>query len=653
MNGAPFNNNSRNQCSIKREPYSGTADIATLKPSSATYKGTSNSNSWRGSNSFKREYGGNYNRSFKQGQHQNNNAFSNRANTSYVKKENNLSTEVHVSLYKEALDEEQLTAARSDFETPLIITAGAGSGKTRTMCARIAFMLEQGIHAKNILALTFSKKAATEMKERITSMLRGEDAVFISVKTFHSLCLGMILQNTELLGFEKKNFCVYDKKKQLEVAKEVLRLWQKEQDDKEAKRLFEEADAESEAAKDNKKARPKGKQIASKGGGVDSMENETRDADLLLKWIEKQKASGHSAKDFVGQYQFYFKKYEELMKKQNAVDFIDMIILAVDLLENRPDVLEQYQRRYQYILVDEFQDLNIVQFAILRLLAQKHAHVSIIGDDDQSIYGFRGGTSEVFRYFREAFPNAAERKLQRNYRSTRTVVNAAQAVVAKNVNRQQKTVYSLNEEGEKIRMAAISSAELEVQFVVEDIMRLVDKQMYKYRDIAILCRVRKNILPLFEKELTRQRVPFQRFKKKSLPNRELVRELVSYLSLIVNELDNEAFRKVYNVPKRGLGESVLEYLEDLHKEGAEAKKRRKKAEESNGKKVSATKSCITITTTHTHTPSLSLHLRNASTKKLKLNYHLKERIQGIHFPSSQLCVPQLLMISQRRRPGSL
>jgi superfamily I DNA/RNA helicase len=256
----------------------------------------------------------------------------------------------------------------------------------------------------------------------------------------------------------------------------------------------------------------------------------------------------------------FFEDYQKSLTSNRIIDFMDMISIAIQILEDNPDLTSKYSNRWKYILVDEFQDLNPSQFKLLMLLLRNHSNVTIVGDDDQSIYGFRGGTSKLFAKFRTNFPQHIERHLQVNYRSKATIVNASQSVIKNNSYRTKKVVTTHNEDGEKINIFGAHSKEEELQFIVDGIRKLISAGN-NYRDIAILSRLSKNALNRFEDEMKKQNIPFVRFRKKGFSDREIVRIMLSYLSLLVNPYDDEAFRKVINIPNRQIGDSAQSYME--------------------------------------------------------------------------------------------
>ena len=419
----------------------------------------------------------------------------------------------------DALNEPQRQAVMAT-DGPLLILAGAGSGKTRVLTHRTAYLIEEcGVNPYNIMAITFTNKAAGEMLERIDQMV-GYGSESIWVCTFHSTCVRILRRYIDRLGFGT-NFTIYDSDDQKTLMKDICKRL--EIDTKMYKeKMFLSAIS---SAKDEL---------------IDPIEFETRAAGDYVKRKQAQ----------------VYREYQQALKQNNALDFDDLIMKTVELFKLDKEVLASYQDRFRYIMVDEYQDTNTAQFELIRLLALKYQNLCVVGDDDQSIYKFRGANIYNILNFEHHFPDATVIKLEQNYRSTQNILDAANAVIANNQGRKEKRLWTDNGAGDKITFEQLDTAAEEADFVARDIARRVRKGEYQYKDCAILYRTNAQSR-LFEERFITANIPYKIFGGVNFYARKEVKDLLAYLKTIDNGQDDLAVRRIINIPKRGIGAASI------------------------------------------------------------------------------------------------
>lgn len=409
-------------------------------------------------------------------------------------------------------------------EGPLLILAGAGSGKTRVLTHRIAYLIEEkGVNSWNILAITFTNKAAEEMRQRVDSLV-GIGAESIWVSTFHSMCVRILRRYIDRLGYDNR-FTIYDTDDQKTLMKEVCR-----KTDIDTKRFKE-------------------RMLLSV---ISSAKNE-----MILPEEFELNAGG----DFVQlKIAKVYKEYEAQMRANNALDFDDLLVKTVQLLETQPDVRENYQERFRYIMVDEYQDTNTVQFRLVSLLAGKYRNLCVVGDDDQSIYRFRGANIRNILDFEKEFSDAKVIKLEQNYRSVGNVLEVANSVIRNNKGRKEKTLWTDNEKGEKIRLRQFDTAYDEAQFIAEDI-KDETAQGANYSDHAVLYRTNAQSR-LLEEKFVAMNIPYKIVGGINFYSRREIKDVLSYLKTIDNGKDDLAVRRIINVPKRGIGLTTINRIQE-------------------------------------------------------------------------------------------
>ena len=418
----------------------------------------------------------------------------------------------------ENLNDMQIKAVKHK-DGPLLILAGAGSGKTKVLTTRIAYLIEQGVSSSNILAITFTNKAAKEMKERIEKLV-GKTSILAS--TFHSFGVRILRENYDRLGYEK-NFVIMDSDDCLTLIKKILK----------------------DLGYDPKKFSPY--MIRNK---ISSNKSE-------FVMPEEYKKFVHGEEDDVI-YKVY-KKYQEVLFKNNSVDFDDLLILPVRLFKENHDVLEYYQDKFKYILVDEYQDTNNAQYLMIKLLAEKYRNLACVGDNDQSIYMFRGANYKNILNFEKDYPDAEVIMLEQNYRSTKTILEAANSVIKNNTFRKDKNLWSDKEEGEKITFYKAFDETDEVFYIIRKIKELISNGA-SYDDIAILYRTNAQSR-VFESELLKQNIPFRIVGSFYFYSRKEIKDLLAYLRLIHNTSDNVSLERAINTPKRGIGPKTISEIE--------------------------------------------------------------------------------------------
>ena len=410
-------------------------------------------------------------------------------------------------------------------EGPLLILAGAGSGKTRVLTHRIAYLIEEkGINPWNILAITFTNKAAGEMRERVDNLVGfGSESIWVS--TFHSMCVRILRRHIDLLGFDT-NFTIYDTDDQKTLMKDICKLLQIDT------KLFRE--------------RPL---LAA----ISQAKNE-----LVTPEEFRIQAQGDFSRQKIAS---VYEEYEKQMRANNALDFDDLLVKAVQLFQSQADVLDYYQERFRYIMVDEYQDTNTVQFELVRLLSAKYRNLCVVGDDDQSIYKFRGANIRNILDFEQVFPDAKVIKLEQNYRSTSNILNAANAVIRHNHGRKDKTLWTDNGEGDKINVRQFDTAFDEAEYIVGDIRERVESGKAAYNDHAILYRTNAQSR-MFEEKFVTANIPYKIVGGINFYARREIKDLLAYLKTIDNGRDDLAVRRIINVPKRGIGLTSINRVQE-------------------------------------------------------------------------------------------
>ena len=410
-------------------------------------------------------------------------------------------------------------------EGPVLILAGAGSGKTRVLTHRIAYLIEEkGVNPWNILAITFTNKAAGEMRERVDHLVGfGSESIWVS--TFHSACVRILRRFIDRLGYDT-NFTIYDTDDQKSLMKEVCKYLQID-----TKTYRERALLSAISSAKNEMISPQ---------------------EFLLQ------AEGDFSKQKIAE---VYLEYEKQLRANNALDFDDLLVRAVQLFETQPDVLDYYQERFRYIMVDEYQDTNTVQFHLIRILSSKYRNLCVVGDDDQSIYKFRGANIKNILNFESEFPDATVIKLEQNYRSTSNILNAANAVIHNNIGRKDKTLWTENPEGEKIACKQFDNAYDEADYIAAAIQKKVKEERASYKDCAVLYRTNAQSR-MFEERFVSTNIPYKVIGGVNFYARREIKDLLAYLRTIENGRDDLAVRRIINVPKRGIGLTSINRVQE-------------------------------------------------------------------------------------------
>ena len=428
-----------------------------------------------------------------------------------------------MSIY-DTLNKEQKQAVTT-VDGPLLLLAGAGSGKTRALTHRIAYLIgEMGVNPWNILAITFTNKAAEEMRERVDTLVGfGADQVWVS--TFHSACMRILRRHIDRLGFDN-GFTIYDTDDQKVVMKGICKQLNIDTKTYKEKTLL---------------------------GAISSAKD---------KLISVREYELDAANDFgKSVYARVYREYQETLQKNNALDFDDIIVKTVELFKSCPEVLDSYQERFRYIMVDEYQDTNLAQFELVRLLADKHRNLCVVGDDDQSIYRFRGANIRNILDFEQYFPEAVVIKLEQNYRSTQSILDAANAVIQNNVGRKDKALWTERQSGSRIHLRQFDNAYEEAEYIADDVAKRVRKDGAQYKDCAVLYRTNAQAR-LLEERMIMEGIPYNVVGGTNFYSRMEVKDILAYLKTIDNGRDEVALRRIINVPKRGIGAATMDKLED-------------------------------------------------------------------------------------------
>ncbi len=423
-----------------------------------------------------------------------------------------------MSFLLDELNEEQKKPVL-DTEGAVLVTAGAGSGKTRLLTHRIAYLVnEKGVDPYRILAITFTNKAANEMRERLSNML-GDVVDGMLISTFHSMCVRILRRFIDRIGYNK-NFSIYGEDEKERVVKNIIKAREYEIDDLHKKAMWSISDA---------------------------------------------KNSGMSVDEYKKQYEYYdnideisviYSEYEKELKRNNALDYDDLLLVTYRLLLQDEDALSYCQNRFMYIHVDEFQDTNTIQYALVRLIGAKYGNVFAVGDEDQCIYGWRGADFRNIFNFTQDFPDSRVYKLERNYRSTRNILSAANTLIKHNTSRLEKTLWTDNGDGEPIEFLRAGGENEEATAVVSSIIGLVRNGGYKFSDCAILMRLNATTRP-FEEKLIQYGIPHKIFGGFKFFERKEIKDILAYLKVLANPDDNEALMRIINFPKRGIGDGTI------------------------------------------------------------------------------------------------
>lgn len=413
---------------------------------------------------------------------------------------------------------------------PSLIIAGAGSGKTRVLTYKIAYLMQQGYHPQSILALTFTNKAAREMKERIAQLIGWQYARYLWMGTFHSVFSRILRTEAERIGFTA-NFTIFDSADSRNLIKTIIKQFQL--DDK----VYKPARVQSI--------------ISNAKNALISPQMYAQNKELIEY---DQRAKMAMIKDI-------YREYNNRLKASNTMDFDDLLFYTNRLFRDHPDVLAAYQERYQFILVDEYQDTNFAQYLVVKQLADAHHRVCVVGDDAQSIYSFRGANIENILKFKEVYPEAKLFKLEQNYRSTQNIVNAANSLIKQNKDQIKKTIYSENEEGDRLEVASAFSDFEEGVIVSNKIWDLRRDKNAPYSEFVILYRTNAQSR-IFEEALRKKNIPYRIYGGLSFYQRKEIKDVIGYFRMVVNPYDEEAFRRTVNFPTRGIGNTTLNKIAD-------------------------------------------------------------------------------------------
>jgi len=417
---------------------------------------------------------------------------------------------------------EQQQAAVLHMDGPCLVLAGAGSGKTRVLTSRISYLINEGVNPNSILAITFTNKAAQEMRTRVASMIPDYSGHWI--QTFHAACYKILRMDIDRLGYDK-SFAILDDGESKSLMKEVLK------------------------EENNYESKPEELLYIVKQAKNSLMNPEIYFNNMKLPEFLKDK------------YLRIYRLFNARLKELNALDFEDLIVLCIRLFKDHPDVLEKYQNWFQYIMVDEYQDTNYAQYCWAKLLAGKHHNIFMVGDPDQSIYSWRGAEPGNLRKLMKDYPDTKMVKLEMNYRSSKQILAAANSIIRNNLDREEKNLYTDNDEGAKIIYYCAGDSFQEAQFVANTIADLVDREGRKYNDCAIFYRTHAQSR-IIEEALLRKYIPYQIVGARKFYERKEIKDIVAYLKLVCNKNDRLSFRRIINIPRRGIGDKTVEKLEE-------------------------------------------------------------------------------------------
>ena len=421
------------------------------------------------------------------------------------------------------LNREQRKAAET-LEGPLLILAGAGSGKTRALTYRLANLIDHGVPAWNILALTFTNKAAREMKNRVEALIGSQDADEAWIGTFHSICARILRRDIEKLGYSR-SFVIYDEDDQIRVLKEIY------------------------------------KQLNVDDSFIPLRETGHKISDAKNRMLSPDEWFAQSGRDYrSNQIHDIMTVYEARMKSLNALDFDDLLLKTLELLAGHPPVLEVYRKRFRYVMVDEYQDTNHAQYELVRILTAESRNLCVVGDDDQSIYGWRGADIRNILDFEKDFPDAVIIKLEQNYRSTATILDAANQVIAHNTDRKDKKLWTEKDSGSRITVYRASDEHDEAAWIAARILEL-KKEGMGYGHDAVLYRANSQSR-VIEEMMIRSGIPYKVFGGQKFYERKEIRDILAYLRVIVNPSDDISLSRIINVPKRSIGDTTVQLLTD-------------------------------------------------------------------------------------------
>ncbi len=425
----------------------------------------------------------------------------------------------------EGLNEKQHEAVVNT-EGPCLVIAGAGSGKTKVLTHKIAYLIgEKGIKPWNIIAITFTNKAANEMKERISNLV-GDNAGDIWMGTFHSICVKILRRFIDRIGFDT-SFIIFDTSDQRALIKTCIKDCNL--DDK----LFSDRSVLSE---------------------ISNAKNEMLEPDQYTA-----RATGDFRKEKISK---VYELYQKRLKENNALDFDDIINYTIKILTENPDILEYYTNKFQYVLVDEYQDTNKAQFTLITLFASKHGNITVVGDNDQGIYSFRGADIGNILNFERDFPGTKIIKLEQNYRCTQNILKVANSVIKNNEVKYKKELWTQNDEGHLVRVYQANDEYDEGSYIVEQIEHLKREEYYKYSDFAVLYRMNTQSRAI-EDILRRENIPYKIIGGQKFYERKEIKDIIAYLRLIQNSADNLSLKRIINEPKRGIGKTSLDKIEQL------------------------------------------------------------------------------------------
>ena len=418
-----------------------------------------------------------------------------------------------------------------NYESPSLIIAGAGSGKTRVLTSRIVYMLEQGVKPWNILALTFTNKAASQMRERIEQMVEGSASRYIRMGTFHSVFSRILRENAERIGYTQ-SFTIYEPNDCKNLLKSICKELGLADDKYKPQRILSRISYAKNA-------------LITPGA-----------------YIANASFAAEDRQSQIPRFGEVYEEYCRRCKHNGAMDFDDLLLQTNILLRDCPDVLAKYQEQFQYILVDEYQDTNYAQYIIIRRLSLQHSRVCVVGDDAQSIYSFRGAKIENILSFQKDYPTAKVFKLEQNYRSTQTIVNAANSVIERNSRRMKKVCFSEGESGEKIRIVRSYTDREEGDIIAQDIREKLNGNEDSWNDVVVLYRT-NNQSAVVEQSLRRHAIPYRIYKGSSFYDHKEIKDVMAYIRLVINPKDDEAFKRVVNYPARGIGDTTVGRIEEL------------------------------------------------------------------------------------------
>lgn len=427
------------------------------------------------------------------------------------------------------LNQEQRSAVTYN-DGPQLVIAGAGSGKTRVLTYKIAYLVQQGMKPWSILALTFTNKAANEMKQRIAQLIGQETARYIQMGTFHSIFSRILRIEADAIGYTS-GFTIYDESDSRSLLKTIIK----------------------EMGLDDKVYRP---------AGVHAIISKAKNQLIMPRdYSSRSEFMNRDRNSRMPELHSVYEAYVQRCRKANAMDFDDLLVLTHQLLKEHEDIRQKYCEHFQYVLVDEYQDTNYAQQCIVWLLTKEHRHICVVGDDAQSIYGFRGANIDNILDFQQIYEDSRLFKLQQNYRSTQRIVQAANSLIKHNERQIPKDVFSENDEGEKIIFKPVYSDKEEAFVVCKDIKRIARQDNAPYSDFAILYRTNAQSRS-FEEEMRKQNIPYRIYGGLSFYQRKEIKDIIAYFRLVVNPDDEEAFKRIINYPTRGIGNVTIQKIAD-------------------------------------------------------------------------------------------